>query len=301
LKREYLNYLKWTEPLALALELVEDEAQAVRVVQLALEVDLRLGARLAGAVKPEWHEQTVGLVAGLEVPQLLKIELLSLTKSEKGIPELVNALNDEKFVRWRAADALLNIGSDATIPELVNALKHEDFYVRWKAAEALGNIGSEAAIPELVNALNDEDCYVRRSAADALGNIGSDAAISDLVKALYDERSIVRWRAAHALGRNGSEAAIAELVKALYDPDLDGSAADALGRNGSEAAIAGLVNALNHERSMLVRVRLRLWVSMAQRRQLQSYLKPSTIKTILFVGVRLSLWVRIAQRRRLQG
>jgi hypothetical protein len=50
LKPEYLNYLKWTEPLALMLELVEDEAQAVRVVRLALEVDLRLGASLAGAV-----------------------------------------------------------------------------------------------------------------------------------------------------------------------------------------------------------------------------------------------------------
>jgi predicted NACHT family NTPase len=90
LKRDYLNYLKWTEPLALVLELVEDEAQAVRVVQLALDVDLQLGARLAGAVKPEWHEQTVGLVAGLAVSQLIKIELLKLTKSEKAIPELVN-------------------------------------------------------------------------------------------------------------------------------------------------------------------------------------------------------------------
>ena len=36
-KREYLNYLKWTEPLALMLNLVEHEAQAVRVVKLALE------------------------------------------------------------------------------------------------------------------------------------------------------------------------------------------------------------------------------------------------------------------------
>ncbi len=40
LKREYLNYLKWTEPLALMLEMVEQEEQALRVVKLALEVDL---------------------------------------------------------------------------------------------------------------------------------------------------------------------------------------------------------------------------------------------------------------------
>jgi HEAT repeat protein len=200
LKRDYLNYLKWTEPLALMLELVEDEAQAVRVVELALEVDFRLGARLAGAVKPEFHVQTVNLVAGLEIPQLLKIELLNLTQSEKAIPELVKALNDEdSYVRWRAADALGKIGSDAAINELVKALNDEDSYVRWRAADALGKIGSDAAINELVKALNDEDSYVRWRAADALGKIGSDAAINELVKALNDEDSYVRWRAADAL------------------------------------------------------------------------------------------------------
>ncbi|MDY6781758.1 MAG: hypothetical protein SW833_04245 [Cyanobacteriota bacterium] len=38
LKREYLNYLKWTEPVALMLALVGDEVQAVRVVRLAMIV-----------------------------------------------------------------------------------------------------------------------------------------------------------------------------------------------------------------------------------------------------------------------
>ncbi len=53
LKREYLNYLKWTEPLAQMLQRIDEEAIALRMVNLALEVDLRLAARLAGAVKPE--------------------------------------------------------------------------------------------------------------------------------------------------------------------------------------------------------------------------------------------------------
>ncbi|NEQ71442.1 MAG: NACHT domain-containing protein, partial [Symploca sp. SIO2D2] len=48
LKWDYLNYLKWTEPLALMMELLEDREQAMRVVKLALEVDWLLGARLAG-------------------------------------------------------------------------------------------------------------------------------------------------------------------------------------------------------------------------------------------------------------
>jgi predicted NACHT family NTPase len=52
LKRDYLNLLKWTELIALMLALVNEEAQALRVVRLAMDdVDLMLGARLTGEVK----------------------------------------------------------------------------------------------------------------------------------------------------------------------------------------------------------------------------------------------------------
>ncbi len=59
LKRNYLNLLKLTEPLALMLSLVEDETQALRVVKLGLNIDLMLGARLAGEVKPEFQQQPI--------------------------------------------------------------------------------------------------------------------------------------------------------------------------------------------------------------------------------------------------
>ncbi len=48
LKWDYLNYLKWTEPMALLLGLLDNETEAKRVVKLGLEIDLQLGARLAG-------------------------------------------------------------------------------------------------------------------------------------------------------------------------------------------------------------------------------------------------------------
>ncbi|MEO1374395.1 MAG: NB-ARC domain-containing protein, partial [Cyanobacteria bacterium J06635_10] len=51
LKCDYLNLLKWTEPLAVMLALVENTTQAEQLVQSALDVDLILGARLAGEVK----------------------------------------------------------------------------------------------------------------------------------------------------------------------------------------------------------------------------------------------------------
>jgi HEAT repeat protein len=66
LQREYLNYLKWTEPVALTLALVESEEEALRVVQSGLEVDWFFGAKLAGKVKEEFQNQTVELVNALE-------------------------------------------------------------------------------------------------------------------------------------------------------------------------------------------------------------------------------------------
>ncbi|MEP0790864.1 MULTISPECIES: HEAT repeat domain-containing protein [Cyanophyceae] len=247
LKRDYLNYLKWTEPLALMLELVEDEEQAVRVVRLALEVDLRLGARLAGAVKRDWQGQTVGLVAGLEIPQLLKFQLLCLTKSEKAIPSLIKALKHEySYIRANVVDALGNIGSEAETASLIKALEDEDSYVRWRAADALGNIGSEAAIASLIKALEDEDSYVRSSVADALGKIGSEAAIPCLIKVLEHGNSDIRAKAVEALGRIGSEAAVSSLNKALEDEDSEvrSSAAAALGEIGAITAISSLNKAL---------------------------------------------------------
>ncbi|WP_414586513.1 HEAT repeat domain-containing protein, partial [Scytonema sp. PCC 10023] len=134
LKREYLNYLKWTEPLALMVELLDNEAQAVRVVKLGLEVDWQLGARLAGAVKQELQEKTVDLIADLKLPQLPKVKLFEISKSEKAIPFLQKATeHQDSHVRSRAADALGQIKSEAAIPQLIKLLEDEDSYVRSRA------------------------------------------------------------------------------------------------------------------------------------------------------------------------
>ncbi len=233
LKRKYLNYLKWTEPLVLMLELVEDEKQALRIVELALQVDLQLGARLAGAVKSEFQTQAVGFVARLEIPQLVKIGFLAVTRSDKAIPHIQPALNDEDYdVRRRAADALGEIGSSEAVEVLKLALNNEYSYVRSSAAYALGKIGSSEVVEVLKLALNDEDSDVRRSAAEALGKIGSSEAVEVLKLALNDENYNVRRSAAEALGKIGSSEAVEVLKLALNDEDsyVRRSAAKALGK-----------------------------------------------------------------------
>jgi HEAT repeat protein len=250
LQREYLNYLKWTEPLALMLALVTDEALAVRVVERSLSLDLVLGARLAGEVKPNVQDNTVSQIAAMNVPTWLRVKLLGKTESEAAVPGLLKALedSDSDVLRRSAAYALGDLGSETAIAGLLKALEDSDSDVRWSAAEALGNLGSEAAIAGLLKALEDSNWNVRESAAEALGNLGSEAAIAGLLKALEHSASDVRESAADALGSLGSEAAIAGLLKALEDSDWNvrRRAADALGNLGSEAAIAGLLKALEH-------------------------------------------------------
>lgn len=243
LKRDYLNYLKWTEPLALMLALPEvTEKQVVQVVKSALEVDFSLGAKLAGAVKQELQKKTVDLVIERDVPQELKIRLLGKTRSNNAIPDLIKALifNEQNSnISWYAADSLGNIGSELAVSSLLTFLEHEWPHVRRNSAYALGKIGSEFAVYALLEFLNSKHSDVRQNAASALGDIRSKTGITKLLNSLEDEESSVRREAATALGKIGSPVAIPGLLKALNDQGfwVSESATFALGEISSDVAV----------------------------------------------------------------
>ncbi|NEP50584.1 MAG: NACHT domain-containing protein, partial [Moorea sp. SIO3C2] len=252
LQQKYLNYLKWTEPLVLMLQLVDDEAPAERVVRLGLAVDWQLGARLAGAVKPDFQEQTVGWVAGLDVPKLLKVELLGITQSDIAIPELSKCLdNNHEDVRRSAANALGKIGTEVAIDPLSKCLDNHNPDVRLIAADALGKIGTEPTIDLLSKCLDDYNPDVRRIAAHALGTIGTEPTIDPLSKCLDDHHSSVRRIAADALIKIRSEAMIESLIKCLDDDDylVRSRATDALEKIATEATIAPLIKCLDDHHS----------------------------------------------------
>ncbi|NER51449.1 MAG: NTPase (NACHT family), partial [Symploca sp. SIO1A3] len=171
--------------------------------------------------------------------------------TEAAIPALTQALQDEDdIVRWDAAQALRKIGGTETaISALIQALQDEHYSVRSSAAKPLDKIGTETAILALTQSLQDEDYQVRRNAVIALGEIGTEAAIPALTQSLQDEEWFVRISAAVALGEIGTEAAIPALIQALQDEDYDvrSSAAKFLGEIGTEAAIPALIQSLQDE------------------------------------------------------
>jgi HEAT repeat protein len=275
LQHFYLNYLKWTEPLAMMLALLEDETQALRAVQLALAVDLLLGAQLAGEVRSDFQQKTIGAINQLieekQLSKWLKVELWGQIRVEVVMPGLLKAIeDDDEEIRERAANALGNIGSEAAISALLQAIEddnwgvctnavkaigkissesvlldlieHSNPIVRKTATDMLGLVGSDLAIPALLKAIEDLDWCVRRSAVEALGQIGSDIAIPALLKAIEDSHFLVQWSAASALGRIGSDIAIPGLLIALkhLDSGVNSSAAGALQKIGSDASITAL-------------------------------------------------------------
>jgi nucleoside phosphorylase len=182
LQHDYLNYLKWTEPLALMLELVEGEEQAVRIVRLALEVDLQLGASLAGAVKPEFKSKTIRLLLDRSLPQSKLIRLLGLTHSEEAIPYLQDKLDlkDSKTCKL-VIQALGEIPTQATL-NILSELRDNSNYemIHGQIADTLGKIGTPSV--DLLEEWNiqmeekgEELGYVKIRIEIALWNIHGDS------------------------------------------------------------------------------------------------------------------------------
>jgi hypothetical protein len=101
LKRDYLNYLKWTEPIMLMLSLPEvTKEQALHIVELALEVYLMLGAKLIGTLNnPDLLERANTLIKRFSVSQELTQAIQEVANSsnffsrESNIPDYQDPLS----------------------------------------------------------------------------------------------------------------------------------------------------------------------------------------------------------------
>jgi len=184
LQHDYLNYLKWTEPLALMLELVEGEEQAVRVVRLALDVDLRLGARLAGAVKYGFQEKTVGLLLDQRLPKPIGIYLLGLTRSEKTISYLKNQINlTNSSICTQAIRTLGKVPTQTavdTLKQLYDDFENNEF-IHGEIALALADIKTPSVILYLEDwnsreiSKGDEPSYLKIRIEIALWEVHGDS------------------------------------------------------------------------------------------------------------------------------
>ncbi|MEG4208382.1 HEAT repeat domain-containing protein [Microcoleus sp. Pol7_A1] len=244
----YLNYLKWTEPLAMAMSFVESEALAVRMVELALEVDLYLGARLAGEATLSLQKATVNIILQKGFQPSLKIWLLEQTQSQNALPFLFDIhKNGCSDTRWRATRALGNFRNVEVLKYLIEALNDPDYSVRQKAVESLGKLGNLEAVPNLCQLLDDEYFLVRSLVIDVLGKLEGRAAIDCLKSALKHDDYTVKTKAAEFLGQRVPQEVIALLNEEFNNGNADTKrdTLQLLGETKNAAAIPILIGALS--------------------------------------------------------
>ncbi|MDX2231854.1 MAG: HEAT repeat domain-containing protein [Leptolyngbyaceae cyanobacterium bins.349] len=224
LKQDYLNYLKWTEAIILLVGFL-DEASALNVVELSLETDLQLGARLVGEVKSQFQSQLINHIASLSISSNLKIRLLGLTRSDAAIPPLLqNITESEELSTYSiAVKALGTIGSATASCALADLLRLPNLSIRQAAAHELRELSNDSALPILIQKLKDrtEDSTVRVHAAVALGSIGNESVSPSLTQVFLDneENTNVRMNSVASLKKIKGEDAIPFLKIALEDED----------------------------------------------------------------------------------
>jgi HEAT repeat protein len=253
LQWEYLNYLKWTEVVALMSGLFEDEAQVINLLESALNIDCRLCAKLVRSIKRQFQEQSVEFIFDQRsIPLINKIIVLGETKSDYAIPYLIAYFEaafeagyylPQKFV----IKALKNIGSDAAVYELLaiieehiidlpRILKNEFFDITGFEVEVVAKDALNALedifrlnktnniIKNYFNLLKHEDYLIRVSAALELFRydlINDDIYFKYCLPVLKHKNIYTRRTAIQLLAPNNNEFAIFPLIQATNDESYE--------------------------------------------------------------------------------
>jgi HEAT repeat protein len=228
LQSDYLNHLDRTAEVASLLSQVQDQALALRIINLALDVDLMLGSRLASSVSSEVQEMIVERIDRLEIPIPFKVVLWHKTKAKSALPYLQNLFifrhrywNIGHDLAESVISAIMDIDRDLAIVLLCEAVYDVRFYS--SALERLTELAPVEAIEPLAYILRTS-CFATYGnaaslAIEALGQIGTDEAISVIKDALeyrcrWSQREYIQ-----GLGMVAEPEMVGHLVYLLSQPE----------------------------------------------------------------------------------
>lgn len=272
IQKKYLNYFKWTEILVLMMELLEDSEQVLRLLKLSLEVDLRLTAKLAGAVRPEFEKQAVELLIKSDIHINAKTQILGVAKSNYATPFLSKTLvegfegcssstkKEERTIsrnsfcvtRNNSAESLYQIGTEESFRPLrmvaskfaLHHLLSEGFLAESKV------FGREDPLGRHIRTDPEETKRERNSKiAEESFKLFSQGNFSELMDAVFDTRFIAE-EIMLKLHRKGSEITIPHLLEVLKedrDNRVYGNALLALAEISGESAAPELCRILSDQ------------------------------------------------------
>jgi len=131
--------------------------------------------------------------------------------------------NKNLYYRWRAAEALRDIGNDEARLALERYLdKSKDAETRWRCAWAIGEIGSIKSFPILWKHVSDSDRYVKWKSVWGISILKGD--VEKLIKREITKTKnnpYLMWRAIWILGRVGNNQTITWIKQFLEKEAVD--------------------------------------------------------------------------------
>jgi HEAT repeat protein len=198
LQTNYLNRLDRTDEIASLLSQIIDRDLALHIIDLALEVDLGLGASLVGHLATDLQVPAVKTIDDLDICIGLKVELWAKTKSQAALPYLKDVFvfkhpqedPDYLIIRSLAVDAIIGIDRDLAATLLIESLLDDRF--TNEAINFLYELAPVEAIEPLRMFLNhpeSEHHYDwRERSISILDRIGTGEAIETIRDVMYAYR-----------------------------------------------------------------------------------------------------------------
>ena len=134
----------------------------------------------------EYLNEAAKSISGDDKYREIYLDSIQKTRQLAGLSNNIYAEITHDLIVRKEWDELIRLGEPSVEP-LIQALKDEEWGARYRAAEALGEIGDARVVEPLIQALKDENPDVRMRTARALGKIGDERAVEPLIQALKDE------------------------------------------------------------------------------------------------------------------
>ncbi|MDD5189952.1 MAG: HEAT repeat domain-containing protein [Dehalococcoidales bacterium] len=160
-----------------------------------MEIDARYGDSLRKTLLGVFHDKA----KDIEVRRRALEAISPMT--QPAVQEAIRQAYDSRDERLTVS-AVYSMGrtcNEAWLPVLYKELGNPDAEIRYEAAGALGEIGSQDSIQRLVGLLEDDDVDVRQAAIQAIGEIGGAEAKQCLAKLVDDPNAAVREAALEAI------------------------------------------------------------------------------------------------------
>jgi HEAT repeat protein len=260
LQHFYLNQLKWTESLSFVVSFwkgQENRDNVARLVNLALEVDWVLGARLVGETHPDYQKFLLDLfdrfIERKQIQDWLKGELWKSYRSREEISTLIKYLKyGKRYQKDFARKTLCKSGDKQAISTLIYILENEELDLQVEAVSILGRLKAKEAIPSLIIFLKNQEFNSGMIAAEAVAEIGLDKnSFLTIAHLLKHKNPDVRKNAVETLGNSKLEPAVECLILVLEEDDDFGVCSRAifqLGKIRAKQAVPNMVKAIESGR-----------------------------------------------------